>query len=59
MATLAGWKRYVNTSVVHEPAVGQVLWPPAMERLCREQGHRWRHSFWCPTTRVLTFLLQV
>lgn len=59
MATLARWKRYVNTSLIHEPAVGQVLSPPAIERLCREHGHRWRHSFWCPTTTVLTFLLQV
>lgn len=59
MATLTHWKRHVNTHLLQHPVAAEAVSPDAIEQVCREQGHRWRRSFWSPATTLITFLLQV
>jgi hypothetical protein len=59
MGTIAPWKGHVNRNLLNNPAVAGLLSKSAIEQHCRDLGHRWRASFWSPTTTVITFLLQV
>ena len=59
MATIARWKRHVNVHLLNHPSVSRVLSPRSIDQLCRDQGHRWRASFWSPRTTLIAFLLQV
>ena len=59
MASIAHWKRRINTNLLNDPIVTEALDPQRIEEHCREAGHRWRDSFWSPSITLLTFLLQV
>jgi len=59
MASIAHWKRRINTHLLQDPVVAAALSPRHIEQHCRDAGHTWRESFWSPATTVLTFLLQV
>jgi hypothetical protein len=59
MASIAHWRRYVNTTLLSDPVVSQVLSPEKIEACCRQSDYHWRNSFWSPTLTVLTFMLQV
>lgn len=59
MANIAHWRRHVNVNLLNDPAVSEVLSPSTIESHCRAVGHRWRESFWSPSTTLITFLLQV
>jgi hypothetical protein len=59
MASIAHWRRYVNTTLLSDPVVSQVLSPEKIEAYCRQSNYRWRSSFWSPTLTLLTFILQV
>lgn len=59
MASIAHWRRQVNTTLLANPVVSQVLSPEQVEAYCHEAGHCWRDSFWSPRLTLLTFLLQV
>ena len=59
MANIAHWRRHVNVNLLNDPAVSEVLSPSAIESHRRAVGHRWRESFWSPSTTLITFLLQV
>lgn len=59
MASIAHWRRYVNTALLGNPVVSQVLLPERIEEYCRQSNYRWRDSFWSPALTLLTFILQV
>ena len=59
MASIAHWRRYVNTALLGNPVVSQVFLPERIEEYCRQSNHRWRDSFWSPALTLLTFILQV
>ena len=59
MATLAPWKGYVKENLLRHPTIRDALSSDRIEGYCRRAGHMWRMSFWCPSTTILTFLLQV
>jgi hypothetical protein len=59
MASIAHWKRHINSHLLNDPVVAEALDPDAIERNCHDLGHRWRRSFWAPSMTILTFLLQV
>jgi hypothetical protein len=45
--------------LLNNPTVNEILSPSTVEQHCRALGHRWRKSFWSPTTTLVAFLLQV
>lgn len=59
MASIAHWRRHVNTALLGNPVVSQVFVPERIEEYCRQAGYGWRDSFWSPTITLLTFILQV
>ncbi len=59
MGSIAHWRRTCNRNLLSQPIVAEALSQRSIEAACRQAGHRWRASFWSPTTTVLTFLLQV
>src|SRR5207302_8478642 len=59
MASIAHWKRRINTNLLNNSLVAEAFDPRRVEGHCREIGHRWRDSFWSPSITLLTFLLQV
>lgn len=59
MASFARWKPLVKVDLVNDPAVRRTLSAKTIEGYCRDEGYRWRESFWSPATTVVTFLLQV
>ncbi|MGH9602800.1 MAG: IS4 family transposase, partial [Terriglobales bacterium] len=59
MASIAHWKRRINTNLLNDPIITEALDPERIEQHCRDIGHHWRQSFWSPATTLLTFLLQV
>lgn len=59
MASIAHWRRHINTALLGSPAVSEVFSPETIEDLCRQSDYHWRDSFWSPTITVLTFILQV
>lgn len=59
MVSIAHWRRTCNRNLLNQPIIAETLSAITIEAGCRQAGHRWRDSFWSPTTTVLTFLLQV
>jgi hypothetical protein len=59
MASIAHWRRYVNTSLLGDPVVSQVFRLEKIEECCRQSNYRWRDSFWSPALTLLTFILQI
>ena len=59
MASIAHWKRRINTNLLNNSLVAEALDPDRVEEHCREAGHQWRDSFWSPSVTLLTFLLQI
>jgi len=59
MASIAHWKPYLKTHLLNDPVLTEALSQPHLEQHCRQAGHRWRDSFWSPSTTIITFLLQV
>jgi len=59
MASIAHWKRRLDSHLLNDPVVADALAQPNIEQRCREAGHLWRNSFWSPSVTVMTFLLQV
>lgn len=59
MASITHWRRQLNTQLLRDPIVAEAFAAETVEQHCRDAEHRWRHSFWSPTTTILTFLLQV
>jgi len=59
MAHLARWKPHVKVGLLNHSAVSRTLSTRTIEWYCRDEGYRWRESFWSPATTVITFLLQV
>ena len=59
MASIAHWKRRINTNLLNNSLVAEALDPQRVEKHCREARHHWRDSFWSPSVTLLTFLLQV
>ena len=59
MASIAHWKRHINSHFLNDPVIAEALAPEAIEQHCREIGHQWRESVWSPSFTILAFLLQV
>src|SRR5262249_52570192 len=59
MASIAQWKRRINTNLLNNLAVAESLAPERIEEQCRALGHRWRQRIWTPGVAMLTFLMQV
>ena len=59
MANITHWRRQLNSSLLVHASACDALSANAIERHCREAGHRWRKSFWSPPMTLLAFLLQV
>ena len=59
MASIAHWKRQINTNLLNDPVIAEALAPEPIEEHCREMGYKWRDSAWSPSLTILTFLLQV
>lgn len=59
MVNLAIWRRHVKDDLLSNPIVARTLRSTLIEAHCRQAGHRWRNSFWSPSTTLLAFLLQV
>lgn len=59
MAHLARWKPHVKAGLLDHPVLSRTFSARSIEWHCREEGYRWRESFWSPATTVMTFLFQV
>lgn len=59
MASIAHWKRHINTQFLNDPVIAEALSPESIEEHCRDVGHCWRNSVWSPSFTILAFLLQV
>jgi hypothetical protein len=59
MATITHWKRHVKRNLLSDSTIGEQFSGAVIKQLCQQAGHRWRESFWCPATTLVTFLLQV
>ena len=53
MAQLTHWRRQLKSDLIANRTVGEVVSPQVIEPGCRESGHRWRASFWSPTTTLI------
>lgn len=58
MSSIAQWTRIFKSAITRSQAVMALLAVAEVERRCREVDHRWRESFWSPTTTLTTFLFQ-
>jgi Transposase DDE domain len=59
MANIPHWRRQLNSGLLVDPSVRDVLSCRGIEEHARESGHRCRESFWSPGMTLLAFLLQV
>lgn len=59
MAILPARLPSVNSQVLQDETVAELLSPTRIAEFSRQVGHPWRSSFWSPYVTFLTFLLQV
>lgn len=59
MAILPARFPSVNSRVLQDETVAELLAPTQITEFSRQAGHKWRASFWSPYITFLTFLLQV
>jgi hypothetical protein len=57
-AIISHWKRHFKSALTHSHRIAQLVAPHTIEDHCRRANHRWRRSFWSPSTTFLTCVLQ-
>lgn len=58
MSTIAHWKRQFKPALAESATAQALLSAVHINAHCRRIGHRWRKSYWSPSSTVVAFLLQ-
>jgi Transposase DDE domain len=59
MTSIAPHVRRFKSQILSASSAGDFIEDDAIERACRQVGHRWRRCYWTPAVTILTFVRQV